>query len=1518
MWWRRVVRVVLVLLGALVLLVGIGFGLLHTDWARGKVRGVLVEQLNKRLRGTVTVDRLEGDLLDAITLRGVELRDKEGQQVLRADSLTVDYRILPLLDNHFHADLIDIVGLEATLRRLPDGRLAVADLWIQQPPGGEPWTTRLADIRVERSAVKFERAPGVWDEVSRLEIGADVAALTDETRVTLRSLDAEYKGPDLAESVSVSIAAGLRIPAAGGMELSGIDVTAGHQHVVVPVVHLGADGARSGAFAVELSAAELARLWKPSPIKADVTLAGFVRQDPNDGRVRAHVFGGAARGALHLAADLAPGATGGEVGVFWAGVRPDAIVVDAPPGELDGWVAGQVSGLTGDSKQTIAALTGRFQGAVSGVLRGVKMEAVSFEASLAKKRVEAALRARAAFGQATADVAALLPDDLDLASAKETTGAIVVERAQIKADLRDAGELERALGRPVTVRGPVVLTASAHGRLDDLTADSEVTSARISQKQLRLTGIRADLGVRHLDVNRVPGRAIGQVEVHVDSIRNGPKSYGNAHLMAKLTAGGKRAEVTFNSGGMKGVGARGHLIARLDPDGGARVQFRELRIATKNLIWTGKGGTLEVSAGGKHIVADLSLGSAAGTMRLGADLRQRGGQLRGPIKFDLAGLDIGRILAQVDRTGVTGKVDARGQLTLPSGPGTIELTATKVVWKGVPRPVGGRVRVALADRTLEANARLDAGSLGRLDVDVTGRTPALLTDGKEWGRLGPQAIASIKAKAQNVDVARWVHTFGGPTTGARLRSGLAGLDLEAGPGLETGKLSLDVKGEVVAGTDLVVPATLKLAIGLTRSQVTLWAHVNAEDVGKVEVAATAGVPARPLAAAGWRRQGLDLVQSMSLKVTNFDLARLQPPRTAKGAARRSLELTGLVQAQITAGPGVRQLGGTITFADVRAVDLAQPLSGELSLQAQSRATDIKLAIKVPSGPIVDGTLNVGVGADRVRSLDFAGLSRAMRSTPLSGQIRIPDQPVARIASVVQTKPNAAGTLRGLLTVRGSMAKPVVAAEIEAPGFTAEGIRFDTLRATGSYRAGPWKVSVDARQSDGGRVVLQASGSPGRRAPLQVHLDAQRVKLGLFTPLWKKPGGMLTQLDGLLYANLDITGTTAQPVIDGSIKIRDGQARIAQFLRPVTAIRAEVTFRRSQVQLSLKAKSRPGTIVLSGSGDFRRFDQASFTAKLDASRLPVQSGSQLISINGKVNATGRARGGMWDITLDIERGLLVRLPSTGGVQLHDAGPLDDVAFTDAAGTAQEVAREQLKKASGPSMRLRIKSDDLIAVRSDQLRIDLRVDLTMTTINGVAVMDGSVEGVRGWIEIVGRRYTLERARVLFAGEIPLDPRLDVRVSHQFPDTLVFIDVQGRLSEPEVTFGSDGAYDQAQLLGLILGGEGGGGGSLSEGAPGAAANVVANQVAGLIRQAGLPVDALRVGQEEGDEQSRYVAIGKWLTDRLFVAYKYRDTTDTLKNRNEATFQHFFTTNWMWEGVAGDRGAASIDLLWIVPLGR
>jgi hypothetical protein len=1507
--WLRVVRVFIALVALVVLLIAGGFLTLHTDWARDKVRGVLVQELGKRLNGIVTVGRLEGDLLDAVTARDIEVRDKSGKLVMRADSLALDYRLLPLLDNHFHADILAIDGLELELRRLPDGRLAVADLWIEQPPGGAPWTTTLASIEVTRSSVRLESEPGKWDELTGLDLEAAVTTRPEATHVTLAALGAEWKNRQLP----LAVAGDLRIPQAGGLLASGLQLSVGHTHVVVPQAAWG-PSARYAAFAADVSAAELARVWPDSPLLVDASLGGFATQDPTSELARAHVFGGADKASLSLWAEVGRAAQSGKVALFWTGLAPHEIVKGAPEGRLDGWVTGDVAGLKTPWPPDAAALSGSVRAGARGRLLDSPMTDLSIDAKVSQRRLEGQARASVTGGKAEVELAALLPNDL------QELGEIALERADATAQMRDVAPLASAFGQQV--RGPLSVELRASGRLDSLTARARVVSAGITQKQLRVAGVRADLRVRNANVRNLPGAATGQAEVHLDSIVNAGKRYGNAHVIASLADRGRRAEVRFDGGGKNGISARGALSAQLGSDS-ARVTFRELRVVTRKLVWQGRGGRLAVTDGGRVISGDLALSSQAGSLRIGADITRRGRRLHGPVRWQVSKIDLARVMAELGQPPMRGKVSATGEIRLPAGPGKADIQASKVSWQGAPEPLSGRVKAQLARRRLDAQIELTAADLGGATAKLVVRTPADLTDPAGWKRLRAGAVESLSVKADKLDLARLVHNVGPPGTARQLRSALVELDLTAGRALETGKLTLNVTGaEVATSTDLSVPVTLNIEAALARAAITATVRADAGDQGKLDLQASVAVPADPLDAASWSRQGLDLIQSARIRVTELNLDRLERLR-GKPTRGRTLELTGAVEAEITAGRGARSMNARVLFRDVRGVKAGQPVSGQFTAEAKPGQTDLALTVRLGSGPLLDGKLQIGVGADDLRGLDFAHLERRVRAATLRGKLSIPNQPVVRIASTVSSAPGVSGQIGGELSLSGTMARPILSAALDAPGFTAQGIRFDRLRIRASYRAGPWTASINARQADGGRVLLEANGSPSKTAPLKVHLEARRLRLGLFTPLWKQPGSTLTHLQGTLQGDLDISGSTERPIIDGTLAVRQGEARIARFLRPVTAATIDVRFRRSVASISVKASSRPGKIVLTGNLDMRRPAQARFTAQLKANRLPVEAGKQIVSINGNVKSSGALRGRMWDVDVIIDRGLVVRLPAQKGLDLHDSGPLDDVEFVDAAGAAQAAAAEELKTAAGPAMRLKIRSEDLVEVRSDEVAIDLRVQLTTTKVGGANVVDGSIEAVRGWVEIVSRRYTVERGWIIFNGEVPPDPRLDIRVGHQFPEAMVYIDVGGRVSAPEVTFASDsGDYDQAQLLGLVLGGNSSGGGdaSQSDRASAAAAGIVANQVAGIIREAGLPVDVLRIGtdpESETEGQLSEVTVGKWINERLFVAYRYRTTVDQNKNQNEGTFQHFFTKDWMWEGVVGNR-ANSIDLLWIVPLGR
>ncbi|MCY7379869.1 MAG: hypothetical protein LH467_11120, partial [Gemmatimonadaceae bacterium] len=186
---RRVAKIVLgvvilpLLAGAIVVLV-----LATTSWGNERVRRVLVSQVNDRLTGRMTVDRLRGNLLSGATLTGVRLVDSAGKPVFTARRVAVQY------------------GLWSSLR----GRVAVKSLVLdtafviadRQP--GAPWnfqslmrprdsSTRsatrrvppeLADITIRHGRLVYRRP---WHPDSTLPADRRDAAITAALGVSARS-----------------------------------------------------------------------------------------------------------------------------------------------------------------------------------------------------------------------------------------------------------------------------------------------------------------------------------------------------------------------------------------------------------------------------------------------------------------------------------------------------------------------------------------------------------------------------------------------------------------------------------------------------------------------------------------------------------------------------------------------------------------------------------------------------------------------------------------------------------------------------------------------------------------------------------------------------------------------------------------------------------------------------------------------------------------------------------------------------------------------------------------------------------------------------------------------------------------------------------------------------------------------------------------------------------------------------------------------------------------------------------
>src|SRR5262249_45143292 len=129
-------------------------------------------------------------------------------------------------------------------------------------------------------------------------------------------------------------------------------------------------------------------------------------------------------------------------------------------------------------------------------------------------------------------------------------------------------------------------------------------------------------------------------------------------------------------------------------------------------------------------------------------------------------------------------------------------------------------------------------------------------------------------------------------------------------------------------------------------------------------------------------------------------------------------------------------------------------------------------------------------------------------------------------------------------------------------------------------------------------------------------------------------------------------------------------------------------------------------------------------------------------------------------------------------------------------------------------------------------------------------GSVHITRGRMNIQGRRYDIERGDITFDGSPKPNPALDIRLTRQFTQATVIIQIAGTASKPELHLSSDPPiYDQTQVVSLILTGDSGG--TPSTGRPFDATGAVASMVLGRLADQLAPqigLDVLRVENVEG----------------------------------------------------------------------
>ncbi len=628
-------------------------------------------------------------------------------------------------------------------------------------------------------------------------------------------------------------------------------------------------------------------------------------------------------------------------------------------------------------------------------------------------------------------------------------------------------------------------------------------------------------------------------------------------------------------------------------------------------------------------------------------------------------------------------------------------------------------------------------------------------------------------------------------------------------------------------------------------------------------------------------------QAISARRATFDgLIRLDPDGTVVdgSVSGQGLSYQGATLARLAASIKLRGERGSIIAS------LAGSRGRSFDFQTQTRLEPDRIEVSgsgtIDRKPIrlIGPAVLTSEGENwllRRTSLEFAGGQAQVTGLFGAGRtefnVNVSQVPLA-IADILFPRSGLGGNASGTVSYQQVAGQfPNGRADVRIRGLTRSGLVLSSR---------PVDVGVTAILGAGNtaaRAIAVSGGQMIGRAQVQIHpakvsgvmaglkegrIFAQLRFNGAGDTLWRLTGIEGFDMSGPVAIGADVTGTTGNPIIKGSVRTSNGRLESAATGMVITGVKASGQFSGSKLVIdSFSGTAGNGTLSGRGSFDFTSGQRLGMSLSLQADNAVVLARDDLgATVTGPINFVSDGHGGgiiSGDVTLVRSAFRLGRATSVAAIPRLNVQEVNGVAEDRAQGIPSSPWKLDIK-ARAPN-RLSVMG---LGIQSEwRATLQIGGPVTEPAINGRADL------VRGSYDFAGRQFDLQRGTIRFQGEVPADPTLDIVATGDTQGLTASIHVTGTGQRPEIAFSSTPALPEDELLSRLLFGT-----SITNlSAPEAlqlAAAVASLQGGGT----GLnPINALRnaIGLDRlrilpGDTvtgQKTSVAAGKYITRRAYV---------------------------------------------------
>ncbi len=367
------------------------------------------------------------------------------------------------------------------------------------------------------------------------------------------------------------------------------------------------------------------------------------------------------------------------------------------------------------------------------------------------------------------------------------------------------------------------------------------------------------------------------------------------------------------------------------------------------------------------------------------------------------------------------------------------------------------------------------------------------------------------------------------------------------------------------------------------------------------------------------------------------------------------------------------------------------------------------------------------------------------------------------------------------------------------------------------------VNVDLAQ-EGGRLDVAAGGVARWGSELVPTLDfvtgidgsvrAKSFDVSFVRPFVRKlVPGFAGRLDAGLgfHVGNDLTKSNAV----GTVTLSGGRAQIAALGDEVRDVRVKLDLARDGTRTAVKISDveiypATGRINASGEATLEGLDPRQAKLHLHVPKgyeVPVgMEGLPVGELNGDIDvALARSTDGRLNLAVNVPATHLTLAPVLGrDVQELDADPHVHVGKRAVDGTFTELGTTKAKpEASSP---IPIHVDVALG---DDVWIERQSDVEARVTGRIAVdldsslrLGGSVSAPEGWVEIQGRRFRVERARVDFDGQPPSDPVIQATARYDASGGIkIFADYVGTVKNGRVFLRAEPSLTPNEIVSTLV---------------------------------------------------------------------------------------------------------------------